>query len=206
VPISYAYVDVPNAAGVTAGVALSESHLDGRRLLIKAGSDYEGRPALDATALALAQTASATPVDGAVPKQGRTGLTKTAQKILRAQKNPPAPTLFVGNLSFSTTEAGLRELIERSARTREEWASKRRPKEERKNEEPGKAAPAAAAAEGSASPQPEAAAGDAADEGKPQEKKRKREEKEKRAEGEIRGAGVRKIRMGEFEDSGKCKG
>ena len=39
-------------------------------------------------------------------------LTKTQQKILRVQKQPPAPTLFLGNLGFDTTEDSIRELFE----------------------------------------------------------------------------------------------
>ena len=39
-------------------------------------------------------------------------MSKTAQKILRAQKQPPAPTLFLGNLGFETTEGSIRELFE----------------------------------------------------------------------------------------------
>ena len=41
-----------------------------------------------------------------------TGHSKTAQKILRAQEQQPAPTLFLGNLSFETTEKSIRELFE----------------------------------------------------------------------------------------------
>lgn len=37
---------------------------------------------------------------------------KTAQKILGAQKQPPAPTLFLGNLGFETTDQSIRELFE----------------------------------------------------------------------------------------------
>jgi RNA recognition motif-containing protein len=43
---------------------------------------------------------------------GGTGLSKTAQKILRIQKQPAAPTLFLGNLGFETTEKSIRELFE----------------------------------------------------------------------------------------------
>ena len=39
-------------------------------------------------------------------------LTETAQKILRTQKQPPAPTLFLGNLGFETTEESIRGLFE----------------------------------------------------------------------------------------------
>jgi RNA recognition motif-containing protein len=37
---------------------------------------------------------------------------KTAQKILRSQKQPPAPTLFIGNLPFETTDDDIRQLFE----------------------------------------------------------------------------------------------
>lgn len=40
------------------------------------------------------------------------GLTKTQQKILRVQKQPPAQTLFLGNLGFDTTVDSIRELFE----------------------------------------------------------------------------------------------
>ena len=142
----FAYVDLPSQAQVEACMALSEESLAGRRLLIKSGSDYTGRPGLDPTALT--HSASAT--------GGRTGLTKTAQKILHAQRNPPAPTLFMGNLSFETTEEAIRELLDGSAQRRYV-----------------------------------------------QDHPEKEEEEE---EGEPPGAGISKIRMGTFEDTGKCKG
>ena len=41
-----------------------------------------------------------------------TGHTKTAQKILRMQKQPPGPTLFFDNLGFETTQESIRELLE----------------------------------------------------------------------------------------------
>lgn len=127
-------------------MALSEEQLAGRRLLIKNGSDFTGRPGLDVMALTGAHGASG----------GRTGLTKTAQKILQAQRNPAGPTLFMGNLSFETTEAAIRELLDGSAQ--------RRYLQEHEND-----------------------AEDARDADPP-------------------GAGIKKIRMGTFEDTGKCKG
>lgn len=36
---------------------------------------------------------------------------KTAQKILKAQKQPPGPTLFLGNLGFETTVAEILEML-----------------------------------------------------------------------------------------------
>ena len=121
-------------------VALSEESLGGRRLLIKSGTDFRGRPGLDPAAAEMGSS-----------NTGRTGLSKTAQRILRAQKNPPAPTLFLGNLSFETTEEAIQDLLEGSAQRRHVEAE---------------------ANESTAPPS----------------------------------AGIRKIRMGTFEDTGKCKG
>lgn len=141
----FAYVDLPSSEQVEACLALSEESLAGRRLLIKSGSDYTGRPGLDPTALAHGTSSSA----------GRTGLSKTAQKVLHAQRNPPGPTLFMGNLSFETTEDAIRELLDGSAQRRYLQAHGKEDAEE--GEEPP-------------------------------------------------GAGIKKIRMGTFEDTGKCKG
>ncbi|OBZ70411.1 Nucleolar protein 13 [Grifola frondosa] len=95
--------------------------LDGRRLLIKDGDDFDGRP---------------------VPLPAATA----AQKILRAQKQPPGPTLFLGNLGFETSEQSIREMLD-SHRAKDR------------------------------APEP----------GEPPRT-------------------IRKVRMGTFEDSGKCKG
>ena len=99
-------------------IALSESPLIGRKLLIKdgpqiytlvpllksnsfIGESFEGRPAA---------------IPGAVtfndPTIARQTHSKTAQKILRLQKQSPAPTLFFGNLGFETTETSIRELLD----------------------------------------------------------------------------------------------
>jgi hypothetical protein len=40
------------------------------------------------------------------------GQSKFAQKVLSAQKQPPAPTLFFGNLGFETTEESIKGLLE----------------------------------------------------------------------------------------------
>jgi hypothetical protein len=70
------------------------------------GNDFKGRPALE-----VPEGATETkPAAGT--KTSSTGLTKTAQKILRMQKQAPAPTLFLGNLGFDTTERSIRELFE----------------------------------------------------------------------------------------------
>ncbi|EGW31830.1 uncharacterized protein SPAPADRAFT_62445 [Spathaspora passalidarum NRRL Y-27907] len=73
----FAYVDVPSLAHVNSIVALSESVLNGRKLLIKNANSFEGRPAASPTSA--------------------------------LSKNPPSRILFVGNLSFDTTEDNLQE-------------------------------------------------------------------------------------------------
>lgn len=73
----FAYVDLPSAKYVDSVVALSEQVLNGRKLLIKNSSSFEGRPEGDG-----------------------------AKALL---KNPPLRILFVGNLSFDTSEDNLEE-------------------------------------------------------------------------------------------------
>ncbi|KAI0638036.1 hypothetical protein C8Q77DRAFT_1088986 [Trametes polyzona] len=134
----FAYVDFATPDAKAVAITLSEKPLEGRRLLIKDGDDFKGRPA----------PSEATGADGADPAAPKNaGLTKTAQKILRVQKQPPGPTLFFGNLGFETTEKSIRDLLE-----------SHRPKDKD---------------------------GSAAEKGE---------------------KWIRKVRMGTFEDSGKCKG
>ncbi|EIW61325.1 uncharacterized protein TRAVEDRAFT_162400 [Trametes versicolor FP-101664 SS1] len=137
----FAYVDFATPDAKTVAITMSENNLDGRRLLIKDGDDFKGRPA---------PVAAAPGADGAEAGAPTVaGISKTGQKILRVQKQPPGPTLFFGNLGFETTDKSIRALLD-----------SHRPK-----------------------PTVEAAAeGDAADKW------------------------IRKIRMGTFEDTGKCKG
>lgn len=63
------------------------------------GDDFTGRPAAPAAAAAEGDKSTA-------------GHSKTAQKILSVQTQPPAPTLFFGNLGFETTQESLRGLLE----------------------------------------------------------------------------------------------
>ncbi|RDB19840.1 Nucleolar protein 13 [Hypsizygus marmoreus] len=96
----FAYVDFETAEAKAAAIARSEQPLIGRKLLIKDGDDFTGRPAPPgADSMATSAGTSTTH-------------SKTAQKILRAQKQPPAPTLFLGNLGFETTEQAIRQLFE----------------------------------------------------------------------------------------------
>ncbi|KAI0698524.1 hypothetical protein C8T65DRAFT_660472 [Cerioporus squamosus] len=133
----FAYVDFASPDAKIVAITMSENPLDGRRLLIKDGDDFKGRPAA---------TAGADGADGAAAKS--MGHSKTAQKILSMQKQPPGPTLFLGNLGFETTEDTIRELFE----------------------------------------------------------SHRAKEKEPAADGTENDKWIRKIRLGTFEDSGKCKG
>ena len=72
-------------------------------------------------------------------------MSKTAQKILRSQKQPAGPTLFLGNLGFEATEQSIRNMLD---------SHRNKPEGEEASDEKW----------------------------------------------------IRKIRMGTFEDSGKCKG
>lgn len=99
---------------------------------------------------------------------------KISQKILAAQKQPPGPTLFFGNLGFEATEDSIRQLLE---------AHRKKPTE------------TLAGDDGGESP------GD--DEGD-DDPKTKAKSRGKGSQGEDKW--IRKIRMGTFEDSGKCKG
>lgn len=95
----FAYVDFTTSEEKEAAIALSEQPLLGRKLLIKDGGDFTGRPERN---------------DGPSSPEKAPSITysKTAQKILRAQKQRPAPTLFLGNLGFETTEQDIRQLFE----------------------------------------------------------------------------------------------
>ncbi|KAJ3812022.1 hypothetical protein F5876DRAFT_38363 [Lentinula aff. lateritia] len=92
----FAYVDFATADAKNVAITLSEKPLVGRKLLIKDGDDFAGRPAAPDVEESLG---------------GKTH-SKTALKILRIQKQPPAPTLFFGNLPFETTEDNIRELLD----------------------------------------------------------------------------------------------
>ncbi|PPR04639.1 hypothetical protein CVT24_011857 [Panaeolus cyanescens] len=98
----FAYVDFATPESKAAAIALSEQPLLGRKLLIKDGDDFSGRPAA-------INFGESTFSDPALAHKTHS---KTAQKILRAQKQPPAPTLFFGNLGFDTTDESLRELLD----------------------------------------------------------------------------------------------
>lgn len=95
--VSFAYVDFATPEGKKVAIEQSERPLIGRKVLIKDGDDFAGRP----------QAATEATEEGK-PKS----LSKSAQKILSVQKQPPAPTLFMGNLPFETTVEQITELLE----------------------------------------------------------------------------------------------
>lgn len=73
----FAYMDFKNKEQMNAVIGLSESQLNGRNMLIKNSSSYEGRP--------------------------------DKNDLIAMSKNPPSRILFVGNLSFDTTDELLRK-------------------------------------------------------------------------------------------------
>ncbi|EDO16947.1 hypothetical protein Kpol_1041p4 [Vanderwaltozyma polyspora DSM 70294] len=73
----FCYLDFKTDEKMLAVVALSESQLNGRNLLVKNSKDYEGRP--------------------------------DKNDLISMSKNPPSRILFVGNLSFDTTDDLLRK-------------------------------------------------------------------------------------------------
>ncbi|KAL9935476.1 hypothetical protein V8E36_005824 [Tilletia maclaganii] len=124
----FAYVDLPDETTLKYCISLSESPLEGRRLLIKDAKNFEGRPALSISAAAFATddvnegTQEATNAAGksniALPpgaellqNAANASLGKFAQSTLRSQKNAPSRTLFVGNLPFAATMDGLRDVL-----------------------------------------------------------------------------------------------
>ncbi|CAE6455833.1 unnamed protein product [Rhizoctonia solani] len=105
----FAYVDFTTPEGQTIAVTLSEKNLDGRRLLIKKGDDFTGRPNAPKPVAGSGEEGEAE-APGAQPALNTHS--KTAQKILAAQKQPAAQTLFMGNLPFETKEEDIRQMIE----------------------------------------------------------------------------------------------
>ncbi|KIK67578.1 hypothetical protein GYMLUDRAFT_237810 [Collybiopsis luxurians FD-317 M1] len=115
----FAYVDFATPDAKTVAITLSERPLLGRKLLIKDGDDYAGRPVAAANVEA---------------SSGGKTHSKTALKILKAQKQPPAPTLFLGNLPFETTEDDIRGLLNAHKEKKNKSSSSRKRKAEEEGE------------------------------------------------------------------------
>ncbi|CUA70250.1 hypothetical protein RSOLAG22IIIB_00602 [Rhizoctonia solani] len=104
----FAYVDFTTPEAQTIAITLSEKNLDGRKLLIKKGDDFAGRPNIQKTEAAGDEEEAKTSANKPMLNTN----SKTAQKILSAQKQPAAQTLFMGNLPFETKEDDIRQMIE----------------------------------------------------------------------------------------------
>lgn len=71
-----------------------------KRQISASGDDFSGRP-----------TKTEAPTENGADSNPLLH-TKTAQKILKAQKQPAAPTLFLGNLGFETKVEDIKQLFE----------------------------------------------------------------------------------------------
>ncbi|CEP15137.1 hypothetical protein [Parasitella parasitica] len=83
----FAYIFFSKPEEAAKGVAMSEKKLEGRSLLIKDAENF-------------------------VRADGSKAPTEAEKKEIKKQKNPPCPTLFLGNLSFETTEKSIRDHFE----------------------------------------------------------------------------------------------
>lgn len=97
----FAYVDFLTYEAQVAATALSETELEGRRVLIKDSKSFEGRPAKEreGAAAAIGAGAAASAGDG---KNGNEGSSSAPAEGMTSTK------VFVGNLGFDTTEEDLR--------------------------------------------------------------------------------------------------
>ncbi|GAA5872187.1 hypothetical protein JCM1840_006346 [Sporobolomyces johnsonii] len=235
----FAYLDFPTATDVTIAVGLSEQNLDGRKLLIKSSSDYTGRPAPSATSTqpslstlppldpsALEPSSKPAPA-GAEGEQPQT-LNRTARKILNRQRNPPGPTLFLGNLGFETTVDDIRDMFDRNQRRSQEWDKKQKgekkgkgkkrggddddeEEEEGEGEKEGEDSDRDEDDSDSSEEEEEDGSDDDDDDDDEPKKGKGKQKKEKKEKGPLdlakaKDAGIRKVRLGTFEDTGKCKG
>ncbi|KAL7416185.1 hypothetical protein BDY24DRAFT_413086 [Mrakia frigida] len=183
----FAYVDFSTAEACHRAVKLSEGHLDGRALLIKLGSDFSSRPI--------------TPATVALPENKTKS--RTVQALLAKQKNAAGTSLFVGNLGFEATEESLRTLIE------EHWQTSLSSSKHSSKQKKSVFRPEPVEGGDEKKPAAVVAEGEDAEEGQEGEKKEKVEvvgKDGKVEEVEVSGAGLRKIRMGQFQDTGRCKG
>ena len=112
------------------------------------------------------------------PKPDRPKADPMAAGILKRQQHPEGPTLFMGNLPFDATEEAIRDMIE-------EHAAEPVPK------------PATDKDEGEDEETEEVKEGGEEEADKPTEPENTRGGKK---------SGLRKVRLGAFEDTGRCKG
>lgn len=100
----FAYVDFVDIGAKVAAIALSETELTGRKLLIKDAKSFEGRPAKEKEPEATAGKAEG----------------KSDAKADQRQEANTSRKVFVGNLSFKTTEDDLIRNFEKCGEI--EWA------------------------------------------------------------------------------------
>ncbi|KAL7942162.1 hypothetical protein V8C42DRAFT_354994 [Trichoderma barbatum] len=101
----FAYVDFTDIGGKVAAIALSETDLNGRKLLIKDAKSFEGRPAKEKE-----------PEEAA----GTTDAANSKNKTEQRQETNASRKVFIGNLSFKTTEEDLMRNFEKCGEI--EWA------------------------------------------------------------------------------------
>ncbi|GAA5987017.1 hypothetical protein JCM10908_000993 [Rhodotorula pacifica] len=170
--------------------------------------------------------ASTSAAGGGANGQDAPSLNRTARKILSRQRNPAGPTLFLGNLGFETTVEDIRDMFDRNQRRASEWAPGGNPDAKKEKTKKGKGK----VAEGEEEEEKEGSEGDDGEDesdaeaggesgdeedGSNDEDEQKKDRKGKKEKKKDRGpldlskakhAGIRKVRLGTFEDSGKCKG
>jgi len=95
----FAYVDFSDIGGKVAAIALSETELSGRRLLIKDSNSYEGRPKKE-------------PEPTTEGADGKDAKLQDQQQAFKKQAEA-SRKIFVGNMSFKTTEEDVRRNFEK---------------------------------------------------------------------------------------------
>ncbi|KAI0441358.1 hypothetical protein F4803DRAFT_523878 [Xylaria telfairii] len=101
----FAYVDFDTEAVAVAAMALTETEFEGRKVLIKSSTSFEGRPQ------------KGTAAEGGVTNTAEaSGAGSTAAR----QQNNASRKIYVGNLSFQVTEDDVRTQFEKCGEI--EWA------------------------------------------------------------------------------------
>jgi hypothetical protein len=198
IPISaysrFAYVDFKTRRFQKLGVRLSEKMIDGRRLLIKYGkSAVLSNPSRHSDPF---------PGDdyGAKP-DARTPKPVTsipAGALPKSQPHNASATLFMGNLPFDATEEAIWDFVERNAVEATKGRKKSKKGKGRRGGKKGGDDAGSESESGSEDESEDEKEDDSADD----DAKAILENKSRQSQA----AGLRRVRMPLFEDSGKCKG
>ncbi|KAI1170458.1 hypothetical protein F4777DRAFT_119042 [Nemania sp. FL0916] len=97
----FAYVDFDGEAAAVAAMALTETELQGRKVLIKNATSFEGRPQKE------------TPAAGAGDAASNGAEANGADATIDRQQNNASRKIYVGNLSFQVTEEDVRTQFEK---------------------------------------------------------------------------------------------